>query len=193
MDRFLHWFERPGQTDPVLAGGLAHLWFVTIHPFDDGNGRIARAISDMALARAEGSSRRFYSLSAQLERERNDYYSNLEWTQKGDTDVTRWLSWYLQCLGRAIANADTLLDKVFRKARFWKRFAEDALNPRQVKVINRALNGLDGKLTSSRWARLAKCSQDTAIRDINDLIARGALCKDPGGGRSTSYSLPQLP
>ena len=189
MDRFLRWFERPGQADPVLASGLAHLWFVTIHPFDDGNGRIARAISDMALARAEGSSRRFYSLSAQIERERNDYYGNLEWTQKGDVDVTRWLTWFLLCLGRAIANADTLLDSVLRKARFWERFAEDALNPRQIKVINRALDGLDGKLTSSRWSRLAKCSQGTAIRDINDLVARGALRKDSGGGRSTSYSL----
>lgn len=190
MDRFLHWFEQPGR-DPVLTAGLAHLWFLTIHPFDDGNGRIARAISDLALARSEGTMRRYYSLSGQIERERDDYYDNLEWSQKGDVDVTRWLGWFLQCLQRAIANADSLLDAVLAKARFWERFAGEPFNPRQVKVLNRALDGLDGKLNSSRWARLAKCSQDTAGRDINDLLARGVLCKGPGGGRSTSYSLVQ--
>ena len=188
MDRFLHWFEQPGL-DPVLTAGLAHLRFLTIHPFDDGNGRIARAISDLALARSEQSPRRYYSLSARMEAERNGYHANLEWTQKGDVDVTRWLVWFLQCLQRAIANADNLLDSVLAKPRFWERFAGEPFNPRQVKVLNRALDGLDGKLNSSRWARIAKCSQDTAGRDINDLIARGVLRREPGGGRSTSYAL----
>lgn len=188
MTRLLRWFEQPG-TDPVLTAGLAHLWFLTIHPFDDGNGRIARAISDLALARSEGTTRRYYSLSGQIEAERDDYYAHLEWTQKGDVDVTRWLGWFLQCLQRAIASADDLLAAVLTKARFWERFAGEPFNPRQVKVLNRVLDGMDGKLNSSRWARLAKCSQDTAGRDINDLIARGVLRKEPGGGRSTSYAL----
>lgn len=143
----------------------------------------------MALARSEHSSRRYYSLSGQIERERDAYYANLEWTQKGDVDITRWLSWFLQCLQWAISNADNLLGSVLAKARFWERFAGEPFNPRQVKVLNRALDGLDGKLNSSRWARLAKCSQDTASRDINDLIARGVLRREPGGGRSTSYAL----
>ncbi|MDE0660376.1 MAG: Fic family protein [Gammaproteobacteria bacterium] len=188
MDQFLHWFEQPGR-DPVLTAGLAHLWFLTIHPFDDGNGRIARAISDLALARSENTLRRYYSLSGQIERERDDYYANLEWSQKGDVDVTRWLNWFLQCLQRAIASADSLLGAVLAKARFWERFAGEPFNPRQIKVLNRVLDGLDGKLNSSRWARMAKCSQDTATRDINDLLSRGVLHKGPGGGRSTSYQL----
>lgn len=189
MAQFLRWYEEPGESDPILVAGLAHLWFVTMHPFDDGNGRIARAIADMALARSEASSQRFYSLSAQIRRERKDYYSKLEWTQKGELDVTRWQTWFLECLQRAIASAEDRLESVLVKARFWERFAKEAMNERQINVLNRVLDGFAGKLTSSKWAKLAKCSQDTAARDINNLLARGVLKKNPGGGRSTSYSL----
>lgn len=190
MDAFLTWFAQPGAMDGLLAAGLAHFWFVTIHPFDDGNGRIARAIADMALARTEVSPRRFYSMSAQIRSERNDYYRMLEQTQKNGPDITRWMEWFLSCLHRAIKVADERVGTVLQKARFWQRFATESLNERQIKVLNRLLDGgFEGKLTSSKWARLARCSQDTAGRDINDLIARGALRKDPRGGRSTSYSL----
>lgn len=189
MAAFLRWFERPGETDPLLVAGLAHLWFVTIHPFDDGNGRIARAIADMALARGEGSRQRFYSMSAQIRHERDDYYTVLERTQKDGLDVTPWHHWFLGCLQRAIEGAQGTLGTVLERARFWERFAKEPLNARQITVLNRVLEGFEGKLTTSKWAKLAKCSQDTAYRDILDLIERGALRKDPGGGRSTSYSL----
>lgn len=189
MTKFLRWFDQPGDTDPLLLAGLAHLWFVTIHPFHDGNGRIARAIADMALARSEKTGQRFYSMSAQILREHQDYYDTLEWTQKGDLDITRWQEWFLNCLGRAIDGAQDTLAAVLDKARFWERFAKEALNERQIKVLNRLLDGFDGKLTTSKWAKLTKCSQDTAYRDILDLIERGALKKDASGGRSTSYSL----
>ena len=189
MAKFLRWFEQPGDMDHLLIAGLAHLWFVTIHPFEDGNGRIARAIADMALARSEKSSQRFYSMSAQIRREHEAYYDTLEWAQKAALDVTRWQDWFLNCLGRAIEGAQETLGAVLDKARFWERFATEALNARQIKVLNRLLDGFEGKLTTSKWAKLAKCSQDTAYRDILDLIKRGALHKDPGGGRSTSYSL----
>ena len=190
MDRFLNWFGTPGNSDPLLIAGLAHLWFVTIHPFDDGNGRIARAIADMALARSERSTQRFYSMSGQIRRERSDYYTMLERTQKGTLDVTPWQEWFLSCLQRAIeeGSQDTL-GAVLQKARFWERFAQQSLNERQVKVLNRLLDGFEGKLTTSKYAKLTKCSQDTAYRDILDLVERDALRKDPGGGRSTSYSL----
>jgi Fic family protein len=189
-ERFLSWFEQPGDMDPLLVAGLAHLWFVTLHPFDDGNGRIARAIADMALARSEQSGQRFYSMSGQIRKDRNDYYETLEWTQKGDLDVTRWQDWFLKCLHRAIEGATTTLATVLTKARFWERFAQESLNERQIKVLNRLLDGaFEGKLTSSKWAKMTNASQDTANRDIADLIKRGALKKDPGGGRSTSYSL----
>ena len=186
---FLSWFEQPGGIDPLLVAGLAHLWFVTIHPFDDGNGRIARAIADLALARSEQSRQRFYSMSAQIRRERNDYYRALQRTQKGALDVTAWQTWFLECLLRALDGARETLGSVIEKARFWERFAKEPLNKRQIKVLNRLLEGFEGKLTSSKWAKIAKCSQDTAYRDILDLIDRGALQKAPGGGRSTSYSL----
>jgi Fic family protein len=189
MKRFLAWFEAPGRTDPLLTAGLAHLWFVTIHPFEDGNGRLARAIADMALARSEGSSQRFYSMSAQIRRERNEYYAALEHTQKGPLDVTHWQEWFLRCLQRAIAGSQETLSAVLEKAHFWERYAQESLNERQIKVLNRLLDGFEGKLTTSKWAKLAKCSQDTAYRDILDLVQRGALQKDSGGGRSTSYSL----
>ena len=189
MEQFLDWVAQPGKMDPLLRAGLAHLWFVTIHPFDDGNGRIARAIADMVLAQEEGTGQRFYSMSAQIRRERKEYYALLERTQKGDLDVTRWQDWFLNCLKRALGGAGDTLGAVLEKARFWQRFAAESLNERQIKVLNRLLDGFEGKLTSSKWARIAKCSQDTAYRDILDLVERGALQKDPGGGRSTSYSL----
>jgi Fic family protein len=189
MKAFLTWFENPGDTDPLLVAGLAHLWFVTIHPFDDGNGRIARAIADMALARSERTGQRFYSMSGQIRAECNDYYNMLERTQKATLDITSWQGWFLECLLRAIDGAQDALAAVLQKARFWERFAKQPLNERQIKVLNHLLDGFEGKLTSSKWAKLAKCSQDTAHRDILDLIEHGALQKDPGGGRSTSYSL----
>ena len=189
MSAFLDWFEQPKDTDPLLTAGLAHLWFVTIHPFDDGNGRIARAIADMALARSEKTGQRFYSMSAHIRRERNDYYATLEATQKGGLDITRWQTWFLDCLLRALDGAQETLSAVLGKAQFWERFAKEPLNERQIKVLNRLLDGFEGKLTTSKWAKLAKCSQDTAYRDILDLVERGALKKDAGGGRSTSYSL----
>jgi Fic family protein len=189
MAKFLEWLKQPKDTDPLLTAGLAHLWFVTIHPFDDGNGRIARAIADMALARSEKTGQRFYSMSTQIRSERNDYYSTLEQTQKGTLDVTPWQSWFLDCLLRAIDGAQDTLGAVLAKAKFWERFATQPLNERQIKVLNRLLDGFEGKLTTSKWARLAGCSQDTAYRDILDLLERGALQKDLGGGRSTSYSL----
>jgi len=189
MAKFINWFEEPKDTDLLLTAGLAHLWFVTIHPFDDGNGRIARAIADMALARSEKTGQRFYSMSAQIRRERNDYYSTLEQTQKGTLDVTHWQNWFLTCLLRAIDGAQETLGAVLSKAQFWERFAKEPLNERQIKVLNQLLDSFDGKLTTSKWAKIAKCSQDTAYRDILDLLERGALKKDLGGGRSTSYSL----
>jgi Fic family protein len=189
IGKFLRWFEAPREFDPLLMAGLAHAWFITIHPFDDGNGRIARAVADMVLARSDASSQRFYSMSAQIRLERNDYYDMLERTQKGELDITAWLVWFLNCLGRAIDGVQGTLAAVMEKARFWEQFAKEALNERQIKVLNRLLDGFEGKLTTSKWGKLAKCSQDTAHRDILDLITRGALQKDPGGGRSTSYSL----
>jgi Fic family protein len=189
MQGFLEWFNAKADIDPVLKAGVAHLWFVTIHPFEDGNGRIARAIADMQLARSEGSPQRFYSMSAQIRQERKAYYEILEATQKGDLDITEWLAWFLDCLGRAIDGAESALWGVLRKARFWEKHAKDALNDRQRDMMNRLLDGFEGKLTSSKWASIEKCSPDTALRDINDLLERKILMKDEAGGRSTSYSL----
>ena len=186
---FLKWFSNPRNIDPLIASGLAHLWFVTIHPFEDGNGRIARAIADMTLAQTENSDQRFYSMSAQIRRDRSNYYTMLERTQKGDLDVTNWMEWFLNCLDRAIEGAQETLSAVLYKAQFWDRFAKEPLNERQVKMLNKLLDGFEGKLTTSKWAKIAKCSQDSAYRDMLDLVDRGALQKDPGGGRSTSYSL----
>lgn len=189
MADFLAWFEGGPVLDPVLKAALAHLWFVTIHPFEDGNGRIARAIADMALARSERSPQRFYSMSAQIRAERKAYYDILEATQKADLDITQWLSWFLACLERAIEGAEATLASVMAKARFWEAIKDQPLNERQHAMINRLLNGFEGKLTTSKWATLTKASQDTALRDITDLVERGILVRDPGGGRSTSYSL----
>jgi Fic family protein len=192
MTAFLTWLNDPSRIDPVLQAGLAHFWFVNIHPFDDGNGRIARAIADLALARSEKSAQRFYSMSAQIRIERNDYYKALERAQRGTLDVTFWLAWFLGCLGRAIDGADDILSGVMRKARFWEAHGTAPLNERQRMMINRLLDGFEGKLTSSKWAKLAKCSQDTALRDINDLIDSGTLRRDEAGGRSTNYLLSVL-
>jgi Fic family protein len=189
MDEFLAWFNRREEIDDVLKAAVAHLWFVTIHPFEDGNGRIARAIADMALARSENSPQRFYSMSAQIRVERNAYYDALEATQKGDLDITHWLEWFLACLGRAFDGAETVLGSVLKKARFWEKHGGKKFNERQIKALNRLLDGFQGKMTSSKWATLGKCSQDTASRDIDDLVKRGILNKDAAGGRSTSYSL----
>lgn len=189
MTAFLDWFDAGNGIDPVIKAAIAHLWFVTIHPFDDGNGRIARAIADMQLARSEHSPQRFYSMSAQIRLERNAYYDILEATQKGDLDVTPWLVWFLDCLDRAFDGAEGVLAAVLRKARFWERHATATLNPRQRDMLNRLLDGFTGKLTSSKWAKIEKCSTDTALRDISDLVDRHILTRDAGRGRSTSYSL----
>lgn len=186
---FLNWFNVDQHDDPVIKAGLAHLWFVTIHPFEDGNGRIARAVGDMALARAEHSAQRYYSLSAQIQRERQDYYDQLEATQKGGLDITAWLEWFLACLLRAVQSAEVTLAAVLTKARFWQHCAGIPMNDRQIKLLNKLLDGFDGKLTSSKWAVIGKCSQDTALRDITELLERGVLKKSSASGRSTSYEL----
>lgn len=189
LQRFLAWLNADSGEPALLKAALAHLWFVTLHPFDDGNGRIARAVGDLLLARADASPQRFYSLSAQIQRERSGYYEILERTQKGTLDVTAWLAWFLAALGRALGAAQSTLDTVLAKSRFWQRYADTPMNERQVKLLNRLLDGFEGKLTSSKWAAVAKCSADTALRDINELVARGVLRKAPGGGRSTSYEI----
>jgi Fic family protein len=190
MHTFVDWFDSATVSlDPIIRAGLAHLWFVTIHPFDDGNGRVARAITDMALARSEQNSQRFYSMSSQIRAERSTYYDTLEAAQKGDLDVSPWLQWFLACLDRAFDRAETILASVLQKARFWEAHRGDQLNERQRAILNRLLDGFEGKLTSSKWAKLTKCSQDTALRDIDDLLTRGILSKDQAGGRSTNYSL----
>lgn len=189
MAAFIAWANRKDDTDLVFRSALAHLWFVTIHPFEDGNGRIARAIADWALARSEGSPQRFYSMSTQIRAERKVYYDILESTQKSDLDVTDWMEWFLDCLGRAISGTESTLAAVFRKANFWERNEGKAIDERQKLMLNKLLDGFDGKLTSTKWAKIAKCSQDTAQRDIQGLIDQGILTKDSAGGRSTSYSL----
>jgi Fic family protein len=189
MSAFLDWFNKDNELDEVLQAGLAHLWFVTIHPFDDGNGRIARAIADMALARSEKSPQRFYSMSAQIRQERTAYYDILEQTQKGTMDATPWMDWFLGCLSRAIEGAQTTLAAVLSKARFWDAIRDVPLNDRQRIMLNRLLDGFEGKLTTSKWAKLTECSQDTALRDILALVEHGMLVRGPEGGRSTSYAL----
>lgn len=190
MDRFLSWLNDPKAAEPALIrAGLGHLWFVSLHPFDDGNGRIARAIGDLLLARAEGSPQRFYSLSAQIQRERKAYYDILERTQKGTLEVTKWLLWFFQMLDEAVNHAHGMLDGVLIKARFWQRQQGAGLNARQIKVLNRLLDGFEGKLTTSKWAALAKCSADTALRDIGQLLEQGVLQRSDSGGRSTHYEL----
>jgi len=189
MTRFIHWFNEDIKMDGVLKAAIAHLWFVTIHPFDDGNGRIARAIADMQLSRADESVQRFYSMSAQIRKERNAYYDVLENTQKRSMDITVWLVWFLECLNRAIKATDETLALVLKKARFWEKHATTLLNERQQLMLNKLLDGFEGKLNTSKWAKITKTSQDTALRDIQDLVNKAILTKEPGGGRSTSYTI----
>jgi len=189
MRQFINWFNENTTLDAVLKAAVVHLWFVTIHPFDDGNGRIARAIADMQLARADGTPQRFYSMSAQIRKERKEYYAILETIQKGSLDITQWLLWFLQCLDRAIAATDETLSGVLKKARFWEKHAATPLNDRQRIMLNKLLDGFDGKLNTSKWAKITKTSQDTALRDIQDLTDKQILTKEAGGGRSTAYVL----
>lgn len=192
MSQFINWFEEVQNLDPVLKAGIAHLWFVTIHPFDDGNGRTGRAIADMALARADNTKDRFYSLSSQIEAERNDYYIALERQQRSNTDITPWLGWFLGCLGRSIQSAKTTLGNVLYKAQLWEHINQKPVNDRQRLVLNRMLeDNFQGLMNTSKYAKLAKCSTDTALRDIQDLSRRGVFIQNPGGGRSTSYRLPE--
>lgn len=190
MKLFLKWFnDKSLDVEPVLKAAIAHLYIVTIHPFEDGNGRIARAVTEMALARSEKSPQRFYSMSSQIMSERSEYYRILEETQRGNMDITRWLFWFLDCLDRAILGSEKTLSVVLSKARFWEKHSSENFNDRQKKIVNKLLDGFEGKLTSSKWAAIGKCSQDTALRDIEDLIKRKVLKKNPEGGRSTSYSV----
>ncbi len=189
MKAFVNWFNKDADIDAVLKAGLAHLRFVTIHPFDDGNGRIARAIADLALARSEHSPQRFYSMSAQIREEREEYYNILERSQKATLDVTTWMEWFLACLGRAIDGAQTTLSAVLHKARFWQSVRDVPINERQRLLLNRLLDGFEGNLTTSKWAKIAKCSTDTALRDVTELVERGILVRNAAGGRSTSYGL----
>lgn len=193
MQRFLDWFNRRAEPEGVLRAGLAHLWFVTIHPFEDGNGRIARAIADQALAQSEDCGQRFYSMSSQIRKERSDYYDSLERAQKGNVDVTEWLVWFLGCFSRALDGAETALAHVLRKADFWQRYAREPFAERQKKVLNRYLDGFEGKLTAKKWAAIGKCSIPTAQRDIGDLVERNILRRNPGGSKNTSYELAATP
>lgn len=187
--RFFEWFNRAHEPEGLLRAGVAHLWFVTIHPFDDGNGRIARAIADQALAQSEGSGQRFYSMSSQIQKERAAYYETLHRTQQGDLDITGWLTWFLGCFSRAIDAAEAGCEHVLRKADFWQRHAREPFTERQKKVLSRYLDGFEGKLTARKWAAIAKCSVPTAQRDINEMIERGVLSRNPGGSKNTSYEL----
>jgi Fic family protein len=192
-DRFINWANSASNEPPLIKAGLAHLWLVTLHPFDDGNGRIARAVGDLFLARADGSPQRFYGLSAEIQRQRKAYYDILERTQKQSLDVTEWLAWFLETLHRAVDQAQHSLDAVLARTRFWQRRVTTPLNERQVKLVNRLMDGFEGKLTSSKWAAIAHCSPDTALRDITELLALGLLRKSDSGGRSTSYELNDSP
>ncbi|MDP2889640.1 MAG: Fic family protein [Bacteroidota bacterium] len=189
MKLFLDWFNNNVKTDLVLKAAVAHLWFVTIHPFEDGNGRITRALTDMLLAQSDKSNQRFYSMSAQIRIERKEYYEMLEKTQKGNLDITEWIQWFLNCLINSLRSTDSMLVRVLFKADFWTKHSKILINERQNKLLNKLLDGFDGKLTSSKWAKIAKCSKDTAIRDINDLIDKDILQKESAGGRSTNYEL----
>jgi len=187
---FLKWFETTKDIEPVLKAGVGHFWFVTLHPFEDGNGRMSRAIADMALARADRTPDRFYSMSSQIEAEKKQYYLQLEQSQKGTTDITLWLEWFLGCLNRAVAGTEGSLAIILRKSQIWERINKQTpVNERQRKVINRLLDGFEGKLTSSKYAKLARCSPDTALRDIKTLLNLGLLIQEPGGGRNTSYRI----
>ncbi len=189
MKLFFDWFNSEMSFDPVIKAAIAHFWFVTIHPFEDGNGRIGRAILDMQLARADESHQRFYSMSAQIQKERNSYYDILELSQKGDLNITKWLEWFLQCLDRALNATDEILATVLTKAKFWELHAHSGFNTRQNLMLRKMLDGFDGKTTTVKWAKIAKCSHDSALRDIQDLLDKEVLIKEDAGGRSTSYFL----
>ncbi|MDZ4663849.1 MAG: Fic family protein [Bacteroidota bacterium] len=189
MNSFLKWFNGKHTIDPVLRSGVAHFWFVTIHPFDDGNGRIARALADMLLTASDGTQQRFYSMSAQIRVQRKQYYEVLEKTQKGNLDINQWLVWYLQCLDKALNETDKAFTRILNKAKFWDSDVSDNVNERQRLMINKLFNGFEGKLNTSKWAKIAKCSTDTALRDIQDLLKKKILVKEKAGGRSTSYVL----
>lgn len=189
MDGFLHWFNGKTPIDPVLKSAIAHFWFIIIHPFDDGNGRIARAISDLMLVRADGSAERYYSMSSQILVERKQYYEVLQKVQHSNGDITDWLNWFLQCLKQALLATQTTLERILRKTEFWKIHDHTPLNERQRQMLNKLFGGFDGKLKSSKWAKIAKCSPDTALRDIKDLIDKGILTQEQQGGRSTNYAL----
>lgn len=193
MNQFLDWFNNNLKIDLVIKAAIAHLWFVTIHPFEDGNGRITRALTDMLLAQSDKSNQRFYSMSAQIRIERKQYYEILEKTQKGGLDITDWIKWFLNCLINSLKSTDSVLIRVLFKGDFWTKHSKTSINERQKKLLNKLLDGFDGKLTSSKWAKIAKCSKDTAIRDINDLIDKNILQKEAAGGRSTNYELTQIP
>ncbi len=192
MEIFLEWFNSNKKIEPIIKAGIAHLWFVTIHPFEDGNGRISRAITDMLLARADGISQRYYSMSSQIRKERKSYYEILEKTQQGSLDITNWLNWFLNCLLNSLKSSETILIKVLHKHRFWNKYATEIQNERQKNMLNRLLDGFTGKLTTSKWAKINKCSQDTALRDIQFLIDKGILAKEKAGGRSTNYELIEI-
>ena len=189
MDQFLDWLNTEIDLDAVIKAGIGHLWFVTIHPFEDGNGRIARALTDLLLTRSDGVSQRFYSMSDQIRKERKGYYKILEETQKGDLNITNWLSWFLECLLKALKSSSVILGKVLEKHTFWLKHGSVALNDRQRNMLNRLLDGFEGKLTTKKWAKISKCSHDTALRDIQDLIQKNILRKEKEGGRSTNYEL----
>lgn len=192
MKSFISWFNKESEQDLIIKSAIAHLWFITIHPFEDGNGRIARALSEMLLTRSDETQQRFYSMSSQIRAERKDYYAILEKTQKGSLDITEWLVWYLKCLTDALNSSDIILSKVLYKHKFWIKFSSETLNSRQILLINKLLDNFTGQLTTSKWAKIAKCSQDTALRDIQDLLNKSILRKNPSGGRSTNYTLVTL-
>ena len=192
MKKFLDWFNAVQATDLVIKAAIAHLWFVTTHPFDDGNGRITRALTDMLLAQSDKTTQRFYSMSAQIRIERKQYYEILEKTQAGNLDITGWIKWFLSCLINALKSTDSVLNRVLFKADFWNRYSKTSINERQRKLLNIILDGFEGNLTSSKWAKIAKCSKDTAIRDLNDLIEKNILQKEAAGGRSTNYELKEM-
>ena len=192
MERFIGWINAEIEMDEVVKAAIAHLWFVTIHPFDDGNGRIARALTDMMLARSEQTSKRFYSISAEIKLMRSEYYEVLERTQRGDGDITEWLLWFFRCFNAALDSTEESLSTVLAKARYWEHFSKEEVNERQRKLINLQFDGFFGKLTSGKWAKIGKCSSDTALNDIKDLLNKGMLVKNGEGGRSTNYSLPEL-
>ncbi len=189
MRAFITWFNTEKKLDPVIKAAVAHLWFITIHPFDDGNGRIARTLTDMLLARSDESAQRFYSMSAQIRKERKQYYDILEKTQKGNLNITEWLNWFLNCLHNSLKNTDEVLGKILLKSKFWKRHETTIFNKRQLQIVNKLLDGFEGKLTSSKWAKIGKCSGDTALRDIQDMVTKGVLKKENAGGRSTNYEI----